>query len=201
MSKPKLIGVTGGIGSGKSTVCKIFEILGAKVYYADDQAKELMHSNAELKQRIIEIFGQDAYIDGVLNRKEIASQAFSDPQKLTFLNEAVHPAVREDFEAWVSKNDSQSILMKEAALLFETGSYKELDATVLVVADEDVRVKRILKRDAHRTESDIRKIIREQLSDKEKQPLADYIIDNGGTVSVIEQVNQLFEQLANRRKE
>lgn len=194
MSRPKLIGVTGGIGSGKTTVCKIFEVLGIKTYYADSRAKGLMESDQSLILRIKEIFGEKSYQEEKLNRKEIARQAFTDKSLLNQLNEAVHPAVKLDFEHWVQQHSAEKILLKEAALLIETGSYKELDLLILVLADEQTKVDRVVKRD-QRDEKEVLKIISEQLPDSEKIPLANFIINNNETNSTIKQVMDIFQQL------
>ncbi len=195
MSRPKLVGITGGIGSGKSTVCKIFEVLGVKVYYADDQAKDLMETNAEVMDGIKSIFGNDAYIRNKLNRAHIAQMAFGNKNLLMELNKVVHPAVRNDFENWVAEYSEEKMVLKEAALLIEAGSYKELDTLLLVVADEETRITRVINRDLQRTEDQVRKIISEQLPDAEKLPLASFVIDNNGDKSLIKQVTKIHSQL------
>lgn len=195
MSRPKLVGITGGIGSGKSTICKIFEVLGVKIYYADDRAKHLMETNQEVIADIKSIFGNEAYSSNKLNRAYISEMAFGNKNLLTDLNQVVHPAVKKDFEEWVTENSTEKFVLKEAALLIEAGSYKELDVLLLVVADEETRISRVLKRDTQRTEEEVRKIISEQLSDEEKVPLANFIIDNNGNTSLIRQVVGLHSQL------
>ncbi|HCB47151.1 MAG TPA: dephospho-CoA kinase, partial [Algoriphagus sp.] len=138
--KPKLVGITGGIGSGKSTVAKIFEILGIPVYYADDKAKSLMNHDSELKEQIIQEFGEESYnSEGDLNRKYLASTVFSDPEKVKKINSLVHPAVGRDFETWASIQ-STSYVLKEAALIFETGGEKKLDAVINVSSPLKIRV-------------------------------------------------------------
>ena len=194
VSKPKLVGVTGGIGSGKTTVCKIFENLGAGVYYADLRAKNMMETNSILINKIKTIFGEKSYQTGKLDRKVIASQAFERKELLTQLNEAVHPAVRNDFKNWVTQNSTKRILLKEAALLIETRSHKELDHLILVLADEKTRIDRVVKRDLHRDKKDVKKIISEQLSDEEKIFIADFIIDNSGGKSLIKQTVDIYHQ-------
>ena len=196
MNKPKLIGVTGGIGSGKSTICRIFEVLGCKTYYSDDRAKDLMNNDPDLIAKIKAIFGDTAYEGKMLNRREIANQAFHDKKLIEKLNQAVHPAVRADFEKWVKGNQEHALLLKEAALLFETGSYKELDHTILVVAEEEIRIQRVLLRDKQRTREEVKGIIDKQLSDDKKEPLADFIILNNGKKSVIKQTMEVFAKLS-----
>ncbi|MEP5613216.1 MAG: dephospho-CoA kinase [Cyclobacteriaceae bacterium] len=195
MSKPKLIGITGGIGSGKSTVCEIFEVLGVKVYYADNQAKELMVNDPEVVERITSIFGDSAYVDGGLNRTYISQEAFKDKVLLERLNDVIHPAVKEDFEGWVATHSSEKLLLKEAALLIETKSYQALDGLVLVIASEQTRIERVLARDSHRNEEGIRKIMSEQLTDDVKMALADFVIDNEGGKSLIQQTMSIYKQL------
>lgn len=196
MSKaPFLVGITGGIGSGKTTVCKIFETLNVPIYYADDRAKNLMRTNSKLISDIIGLFGNQAYIDGQLNRQEIAKQAFSDSSLLTKLNQLVHPAVRVDFEKWASTASSATYVIKEAALLVETGSYKELNMLIVVSTDEDLRIQRVLKRDPHRTNEDVKKIIKEQLPEAEKRKVADFIVENNGSSSLINQVHLIHKKL------
>lgn len=195
MSKPKLVGITGGIGSGKSTVCKIFEVLGVKVYYADDRAKWLMENDLGLVEGIKSIFGDEAYLDGSLNRSHVSKKAFDNKEFLQQLNQLVHPAVKKDFGNWVGAHSSEKILLKEAALLIEAKSHQELDSLILVVSNEQTRINRVLHRDSHRNEEGVRKIISEQLSDEEKIPLVDFVITNNEGDSLIKQVMRVYEQL------
>jgi dephospho-CoA kinase len=195
VSNPILVGVTGGIGSGKSTVCKIFESLGVKTYYADDRAKQLMAEDHELIEGITSLFGENAYNKNGINREEIARRAFQDKGLLEQLNQLVHPAVKKDFLQWIQDNNSSRILLKEAALLVETGSYKDLDKLIVVTASDEVRIERTLKRDTHRTKEDIQKIISKQLPESEKIEKADFIIDNGGEESLIKQVMKIYSAL------
>lgn len=169
MNNPILLGVTGGIGSGKSTICKVFDVLGAKTYYADDRAKFLMETNALLIDEMTHLFGEKAYTNNTLNRKYIADQIFNNKEALEKLNRIVHPAVEKDFYQWVDSNQKEKLLLKEAALLFETGAYKMLDYTLLVTANENLRIKRVLKRDRYRNKKSIRAIMSHQLPDKEKK--------------------------------
>ena len=171
-------------------------MLGCKTYYADDRAKWLMENDANLIISVKELFGDDAYLKNRLNRKFIADQAFKDSTLLGKLNAAVHPIVKSDFEKWIGENNEESILLKEAALLFETGSYKELDYCILVVADEQTRIERVIRRDEHRNKEGVNDIIKKQMKDEEKTPLADFIIDNNGKDSVISQVLQTFKKLS-----
>jgi len=195
---PAVIGITGGIGSGKSTVCKVFEVLGARTYYADDRAKWLMVNDSSLIAGIKKLFGEEAYKNGNLDRTHIAKMAFENAALLQSLNELVHPAVAKDVNKWIESNQDAKILLKEAALLFETGSYKELDQNVLVTAEEEVRIQRVLARDSHRTEEDVKNIIAKQMSDSEKMKLADFVIENDGSQSLIKQVMQIHQSIVTK---
>ena len=194
-TRPLVVGITGGIGSGKTTICKVFETLGVKVYYADDRAKWLMANDPALVEQIKDLFGEAAYKDGGLDRKYIANQAFQNDSLLTRLNEVVHPAVNKDTDEWVKRNHKEKLLLKEAALLFETKSYLQLDKNILVVAAEGIRIQRVVRRDLHRNESDIKAIIAKQMKDEEKVPLADYLIKNDGSMSIIKQVMEIYNTL------
>jgi dephospho-CoA kinase len=196
---PLLIGLTGGIGSGKSTVAKIFSILGIPIYYADDRAKWLMAFDEELKQQILTHFGPESYSeDGSLNRSYLAGTVFSDEEKVRIINSLVHPAVKKDFEKWVGQQNSPYVL-KEAALLFETGSYKELDKTINVSAPLKIRVSRVLMRDLHRTEKQVNDIIDKQIPDDEKNKKADYVIKNAENKLLIPQVLKIHGELLELR--
>ncbi|MEM9981748.1 MAG: dephospho-CoA kinase [Bacteroidota bacterium] len=188
---PIQIGITGGIGSGKSIICKVFRHLGVPTYDADSRAKYLMNTQEALKKAIQHTFGEESYHNGQLNRKYLASKVFNDSHQVTLLNQLVHPKVAEDYAAWVVGNTSAPYVIKEAALLIETGSYKHLEALITVQASETVRIQRIKKRDPHRSEKEIKAIMQKQLSDEERQKAADYTIDNTGTLLVIPQILQL----------
>jgi len=185
------VGVTGGLGSGKTTVCKILESLGIPIYYADNRSKWLLNNDQKLKDRIVSLFGAESYIDDKLNSKYIAGIVFSNNELLEKLNEISHPAVKKDFEGWVSRNPGASVLCKEAALLIESGSYKELDHLILVSAPQNVRVRRVLQRDPHRSEEEILGIMKKQQSDEEKRKVSDLEIINDGGNSLIDQLLSL----------
>jgi dephospho-CoA kinase len=189
------VGITGGMGSGKTTVCKIFETLGIPTYYADDRAKYLMSNDEGLIEKIKTIFGPDAYQkDQQLNRKYIADIAFKNPQKLKKLNAVVHPAVFKDGEKWHNSQKNVPYTLKEAALLYESGSYKKLDKMITVTAPLEIRIKRILERDDTTREAILARI-ENQWSDEKKVTLSDYIIYNDGHLSLIEQVLKIHSQL------
>ncbi|WOK06549.1 dephospho-CoA kinase [Imperialibacter roseus] len=195
-SKPTLVGVTGGIGSGKSTVCKIFAVLGVPVYNSDNRAKSLMVEDKALVEEIKAAFGEEAYSDGQnLNRSFLAKEVFSNPSKLQKLNSLVHPAVGRDFASWVAVQSNQPYVIKEAALLFETGSNNSLDSVLLVTAPEELRVRRVLARDPQRNEKQVRDIIGNQLKDEEKKKLADYVLNNNEQELLVPEVVALHEAL------
>lgn len=192
---PLRIGVTGGIGSGKSTVCTLFSLLGIPIYTADDQAKRLMSKNSELRLQITETFGTSAYTGtGELNRAFLAETVFSNPTNLAKLNAMVHPAVKKDFASWV-KQQSAPYLIKEAALLFETGASEELDFTINVSSPLKIRMARILLRDPQRTEEQINQIINQQLPDEEKNKLASFVIKNTDNKLLLPQVLEIDNKL------
>ena len=187
------IGITGGIGSGKTTVCRIFELLGIPVFYADVAAKEVMHTDEELMNGIVDAFGVKAFSDeGILNRKYIADLVFNDKKALEMLNALVHPAVFRAFDTWLLKHKDQPYVLKEAALLFESGSYKMCTHSILVKAPEELKIKRVVQRD-NITETEVRLRMARQFSDEEKEKMADYIILNDEKQLLIPQVLQLHE--------
>jgi len=193
-AKKVSIGITGGIGAGKSTVARVFQLLGIPVYDADSRAKWLMNHQTDLRKQIITIFGSEAYQNDVLNRELLARVAFQRPDLLQQLNALVHPAVQQDYGRW-NREQTSSYTLKEAALLFETGSWKLLDGVILVTAPEAVRTQRVLRRDAHRTATDVANIIDKQWPDAEKEALAKWIIRNDETELVIPQVLAIHSQI------
>lgn len=191
------VGITGGIGSGKTSVCQVFERLGAAVYYADVRAKQLMEEDKELIVSIKKLIGEDAYNeDGTLNRKLIADTVFSDEKKLLQLNSLVHPAVVRDYESWneilARKNYPYSI--KEAALLIEAGSYKQCDKLIVVTADIEARIRRVMTRD-NVTREQVLARINAQLPEEEKVKLADYVIRNDEIMDLVPQVTKIHLEL------
>lgn len=193
--KPIEVGITGGIGSGKSTVAKIFSILGIPIYFADDRAKWLMNEDSILKEKIITAFGKESYSEsGQLNRKFLAESVFSDPNKVAQINGFVHPAVGKDFNLWV-KTQSSPYVLKEAALIFEAGGQNVLDYVINVSAPLRIRVSRVMMRDPHRSEVQINQIIDQQLPDEEKNQLSDFVIKNVDTKLLIPQVLKIHAKL------
>jgi dephospho-CoA kinase len=194
MVKPLQIGITGGIGVGKSTVSKIFSVLGVPTYDADSRAKAVMTTDGILVESIKKEFGTLSFnIHGELNREYLATAVFGDEQKLKKLNALVHPRVAVDYENWLKEQSGTPYVLKEAALLIESESYKTLDALILVTAPEQVRIERVLIRDKHRSTEQIKEIIKNQLSEAEKLKLADFTVNNNGTHSLIEQVLKLHK--------
>jgi dephospho-CoA kinase len=195
MALPLQIGITGGIGSGKSMVCKIFSVLGVPIYDADSRAKNLMTTDGILVEQIKKEFGSLSYnSQGVLNREYLSASVFNQPNKLEKLNSLVHPRVAVDFKKWVEEHSAFAYIVKEAALLFESGSYRTLDKIILVTAPEAMRIERVLTRDTHRTRADIESIIRNQLAEEEKKKKADYIIRNDERELMVPQVLKLHER-------
>jgi len=193
MSKPLSVGITGGIGSGKTLITKLFSLLNVPIYYADDRAKTLM--NTLLKDSIIDLFGEESYFNGKLNRTYIASKVFSNNSALTKLNAIVHPAVAIDFDNWLVENKEAKYVIKEAALLIESGSYKQLDKLIVVTSPLELRVNRIKTRDSFRSEKEIKKIISSQSSEQSKIDLADYIITNNEENLLIPQVLEIDKKI------
>lgn len=188
------VGLTGGIGSGKSVVAKVFETLGIPVYYADDAAKKLMNTNEGLKKEIIKNFGEDSYTNGELNRKYIASIVFNDKEKLDLLNSLTHPATIRDAEEWITRQSSLYII-KEAALLFESGANKNLDFVIGVDAPLPLRINRVINRDGI-TEEEIMKRIARQMNETEKLKLCDFIVTNNEKDLVIPQIIELHKKFS-----
>lgn len=196
MSRPFQVGITGGIGCGKSLVCKIFGSLGIPLYDADSRAKILMTTDRILVDQIKKEFGILSYHeDGSLN-KEHLRKAFNDPKELERLNQLVHPRVAVDYDLWVAKHDEHKYVIKEAALLIESSANKVLDKIVVVSAPQWLRVKRVLKRDPYRTEKEIDQIISNQMDEALKLSKADYVIVNDESRLVIPQVLELHERFS-----
>lgn len=191
------VGITGGIGSGKSTVCQIFQGLGVPIYYADIRAKWLMQYDEELKKGIIGIFGPAAYTsEGKYDRPWVAQIAFSQPEKLAALNALVHPAVERDSRVWHEEQalHGAAYTIKEAALMIESGSHLQLDVLIVVTAPEALRIARVMERDGLSAEQ-VQARIDSQLPEAEKVGLADYVINNNGEHLLLPQVREIHRQL------
>lgn len=190
--KNVLVGLTGGIGSGKSVVGKIFSALNVPVFNSDDQAKDIVNTNQQVISAIKNCFG-DVYENNRLNNALLANVVFNDKEKLKQLNAIVHPAVGERFKKWVDYHATAPILIKEAAILIESGAYKELDKIILVSAPEEVRLSRVMKRDKT-TEQAIKKRMDSQMTDEEKKGYADYIVLNNEEL-IIPQIIDIYNKL------
>jgi len=188
------IGITGGIGSGKTTVCKVFELLGIPIFYADTVAKLIMNTDPVLKEEILKTFGEKSYsMDGVLNRAHLSSIVFNNESELNKLNALVHPAVFRAFDKWLAIHHDAPYIIKEAALLFETKSYTMCDLSVLVVSPEASRVRRVIARDGISHDEIVLRMKR-QFSDEQKMKLADHILFNDENQLLIPQILELDQQ-------
>jgi len=188
-----IVGLTGGMGSGKTTVAKLFAGLGIPVYNSDKEAKNLMRSSGTLRQAIISLLGEDAYSGKNLNRDYIAELVFADRRVLQELNNLVHPAVKKHFLRWVKRQNAPYVI-QEAAVLFENGSYKNYDKMILVRAPTEVRISRIMERDGS-SEKAIRERMMHQWSDARKSKLSDFIIDNNVLEKTKKKVKQIHGEL------
>ena len=192
------IGITGGIGSGKSVVCKAFETCGAKVYNADTAAKRLMQENDVLKNEIVTQFGNVYDKNGSLYREKLADLIFGNPDRLKKLNSLVHPVVIADYDQWQALQTFHYVI-KESAILFESNTNKGLDYVIVVEAPESLRIMRISQRDK-KTEKQIREIMMNQMTDEKRKELADFIIINNDEVPLLPQVWTLHEKFLNGNK-
>lgn len=191
------VGLTGGIGVGKTVCADIFSLLGVPIYNSDNEAKLIMVQDEDVKYAIKDIFGSKSYNgDGTLNRGHLASLIFSDKLLLAKMNDIVHPAVREHFRKWVKKNQQQKYIIQESALIFETGSYKSFDKIILVHAAEEVRIERVIKRDKS-SEEEVLARMKKQLPQEEKLEFADYVIINDNKRPLIKQIMNIHIDLMN----
>lgn len=188
------VGITGGIGSGKSTVCRLLANCGVAVYVADDRAKELMQSNDSVRRSLVETFGDDTYVDGTLNRAYLAECVFSDKEALARLNSIVHPAVMADFDSWASVQSGDYVVL-ESAILFEAGLDDRVDTTVAVMAPREVRLERAMQRDGA-TREQIENRMNNQLSDDELCTRSKYAVVNILLEDLEEDVEQLHRRLS-----
>lgn len=193
------VGLTGGIGSGKSTVAEAFRVLGASVYDADSRSKVLVNQNPDLKKRIINSFGEESYLNGIYNRKYIASIVFQDEDKLSLLNSLIHPYTIADAESWFT-NQQAAYAIKEAAILFESGANKYVDIVIGVTAPMHLKIERIIQRDGI-TAIEIMERMNRQMDEEEKMKLCDLVIINDETASIIDQVLTIHETLLRKSKE
>lgn len=187
------VGITGGIGAGKSLICSILERMGYPVFYSDIEAKKIIISNPQVRIDLIELFGIQIFKDHQLDRNLLANVLFSDSTLIEKMNAIVHPKVREEFENWALSQDSQ-LVFNEAAILFETGSYKNFDATILVTAPLEIRLSRVINRD-NSIRADVQKRIDNQWSDEQKVILSTYRIQNDDIQSVLDQLDEVLNEL------
>jgi dephospho-CoA kinase len=191
--KTRIIGLTGGIGSGKTTIANYFESQGVPVYIADEEAKKLLYQ-PDTVEEVRQAFGDEVITDGLPDRKKLAGAVFTDPEKLKQLNAIIHPKVDAHFRQWVQEHSGYGFVIKEAAILFESGSYKHCDKVILVTAPMDLRLQRVIKRDAV-TADEVKKRIVTQWDDEKKKELSDYVIENVDIEAAKAQAAQVLKEL------
>jgi dephospho-CoA kinase len=190
-----VIGITGGIGSGKSIICKIFEVLGVPIYYADERAKWLTNNDLQLRKEIKELLGREAYdSNGMYNKKWVAAQVFDNPELLKILNSLIHPRVFDDTKRWLKEHQDKPYLLREAALTNAAGVGNDLAKLIVVMSPMELRLQRIKKRDPQRSDDEIKAIIARQKNEEEFRQIADYQIINDEKQLLIPQVLALHEQ-------
>ncbi|MFT3994290.1 MAG: dephospho-CoA kinase [Dysgonomonas sp.] len=188
------VGITGGIGSGKSTISEIFSLCGVPVYIADKESKKLTNSSPIIREKLIKNFGDTIYANGVLNKSLLASYIFGNKNNLELVNSIIHPEVEKDYLNWVVNNKKYNIVAKEAAILFESGFQKFVDKVIMVYTPLEMRIERTMKRDGISREKVLERI-NNQMSDEKKIKLSDFVIVNDGTESLIGQVISILNQL------
>lgn len=188
-----VVGLTGGIGSGKTTVAGFFKEKGIPIYIADDAGKRLLQDSGEIREKVIGLFGESAYKGKQPERKYIASKVFNDADLLSKLNKIIHPAVEQDFQEWL-KQQSSAYVIYEAAILFETGGYKKCDLSILVTAPRNLRIERLQKRDSSSRE-EIQQRMNNQWDDDKKSELADFIINNEDLEQTKQQVKHIHDKI------
>jgi len=189
------VGITGGIGSGKSIVCKVFMHLGVPVFHSDKYAREIINNNEEVKDSILKTFGRSIFNKNIINRTALANIVFSDPKSLKALNTLIHPVVSKEFENWLQDKQKYKYILKEAAILIESGSYKSLNKVICITCPEEERIRRVVKRDNISRENVVKRI-NMQMSDKEKSKLSDFIINNDGGTTILPQIINIHKQLS-----
>lgn len=187
------IGITGGIGSGKSTVSKILQTMGYPVFNSDDQAKKILFQSKNLHEKLKENFGEEIIVNGIPDKVSLAKIVFSSKEKLNILNELIHPLVRTSFEEWVLKQKSK-IIFKEAAILIESGAYKDCDKVIVVKSPEELRIKRVMKRDSI-TQEEVIIRMKNQLSSNELIKFADFVVENDESHALLPQINLILIEL------
>ena len=189
-----LVGITGDIGSGKTTVSNILSHLGYKVYNSDERAKYLMETDTNIVEKISDLLGDSAYKKGSLNKKLISQSIYNDHSLREKINAIVHPVTINDFNLWVTEN-KDPILIKESALIYQSGSYKQLNSIILVEARKDIRIKRVLERDKHRKKEEVLQIINSQKLKNKEDLNPDYILENNGENLLLPKVIHIIEEL------
>ena len=189
----KKIGLTGGIGSGKSFIANIIEKIGYPVYYSDLRSKELTNSHSIIQQGLIDLVGENVYFGGELDKKVLATAIFSNDEIRLKVNQLIHPIVRQDFEDW-TKAQTSDLIFNEAAILFETGAYRNFDATILVYAPEELRLKRVLNRDII-TKEEVLARMNNQMNDNEKRKMTSLQILNDGESPLLKQIEGVIERI------
>lgn len=189
----KVVGLTGGIGSGKSLVARSLEAMGYPVYFSDERAKDLVDSDPGIRLELIELVGTEVYLNGKLNRPFLAEKLFSNDELRLKVNEIIHPRVRAVFAKWLSEQKSP-IVFNEAAILFETGAFRNFDKMVLVTAPEELKIERVMKRD-NCTKEKVQERMSKQWKDEAKIPLADYVLVNDDRTPLLEQIERVVEEL------
>jgi dephospho-CoA kinase len=193
----KRIGLTGGIGSGKSFIAQIIEHMGYPVYYSDARAKELTKSNPSIKTGLISLFGEEVFVGNQLNAELISSKIFHNDELRTKVNELIHPIVRADFEKW-ALNQHSALVFNEAAILFETGSYRNFDAIVLVCAPIELKIERVMNREKSSREAVLERMSK-QWSDEDKMKLTDYSILNDNQTPILIQLEEIINNLLSKQ--
>lgn len=191
----KIIGLTGGIGSGKSTVSRIFKVLNVPVFYADDEAK-VLYESAHVIQAVTKLLGNSVLnAEGKIDRKRMAALIFEDTEKLVQIQQLIHPLVKQRFEEWTESFQKEALYcIREAAILIESGSYKDCDKIIVVTAPEEIRIQRVMKRD-NISEQEVKRRMAHQMQESERLKYADFIINNDGSHPLIRQVVQIHHQL------
>ncbi|WP_395633719.1 dephospho-CoA kinase [Flavobacterium sp.] len=194
----KIIGLTGGIGSGKTTVARYIASQGIPVYIADEEAKKVMNT-PDVVSLVAKAFGDSVLENGVINRQKLAQLVFNAPEKLQQLNNIIHPKVKQDFENWVQKHHNHPFVIKEAAILFESGSYQFCDKIITVTAPENVRLQRVMSRDSV-TKDQVLARMQNQWKEEEKIALSDYVIQNINIEDTKSQVDNILKTLKKNQK-
>lgn len=187
------IGLTGGIGCGKSVVSRLLEIMGVPVYNADNEAKRITSGNNEIRQQLIHLLGEDVFINGELNKALLATYLFSDPEHAKIVNGIIHPKVKDDFISWASKHDDCPVIAIESAILIEAGFSDAVDKIVMVYAPLELRLERLVLRDSTSSKEQILKRIQSQMDDEEKKSLAHFVVVNDEEMPVIPQIIELMK--------